>query len=178
MQWRNTIEKYGVISKAFHWVVGVTIIGMIAFGFLMGGYEPPFKYELYDIHKSIGATLILLAVLRIIWRIRDVRVPLVAGLNKGQKLAAKGGHYTLYVLMLAMPLSGWGMSSAGGHAVEVFGLFTLPALVEKDKAIGGFFHDAHEYLAWALIVVISLHVLAALYHHFIRKDETLKRMVK
>jgi len=178
MQIKNTKSTYGAVSKFLHWTGGLLIIGLLGLGLYMESLDPaPGKYELYGIHKSLGIIVLALALTRVIWRRLNVTPSLPSKMAKGKKLGAHGTHFLLYILMLAMPLSGWLMSSAGGHTVTIFGWVTLPPLVDKNPNLGGIAHSAHGIIGWALIGLIALHFLAALYHHFVEKDSVLRRML-
>jgi len=176
---KNTENSYGSIAKILHWVIGFSIIGLIAVGFLMSSMDPaPEKFELYGIHKAVGVTVLMLIILRILWRFANKTVQAAEGVPPILQLAAKAGHLLLYIFMLTMPISGIMMSRFGSYDISVFNLFTIPAVTEKNTALASFFHSTHEYAAWGFVILITTHILAALYHHFVRKDTTLIRMVK
>jgi cytochrome b561 len=138
----------------------------------------PDKFELYGMHKAFGVTVLLLVTLRILWRFINVTVQSAEGVPTLLQLAAKAGHLFLYIFMLLMPISGVLMSRFGGYNVSVFNLFTIPAAPEKNAKLAGLFHSVHELAALGFVFIISVHILAALYHHYIRKDTTLTRMIK
>jgi len=162
----NTNTTYGSAAKTFHWLLALLIIGMLTLGLYMEGVPlGPDKFKLYGLHKSTGITVLLLVALRLGWKFANVSPLLPDAMAAWEKFAAKAGHWTLYALMFAMPLSGWGMSSAAGLPVSVFGLFTLPDLVQPDKILKHNLQELHETLAWVLIGLIVLHALAALLHH-------------
>ena len=174
---RNSPSSYGWVAKSLHWFMAVMILGMLAVGLYMSDMElSPQKLQLYGWHKSVGSVLLGLFFVRITWKLLN---PSVAALPAPawQRIAAKATHSAFYALMLAMPLSGWLMSSAYGFPVSVFGLFTLPDLVSPDKEWAEVFYEAHELGMLALFALIALHVLAALKHHLFDKDATLKRML-
>jgi cytochrome b561 len=178
MKLKNTALSYGIIAKLLHWLMGLAIIAMLAVGLWMEGLpDSPDKFKIYGIHKAVGAILLGLVVLRIIWRMWSIVPALPANFSTLERLAAHGGHYALYAMMLVMPISGWGMSSAAGYPVSIFGLYTLPPLVEKNKILSDWFKDIHEFGGYILIVLIVGHIAAALYHHFIRGDGILRRML-
>lgn len=174
--WKNTQDAYGAASKSFHWIMAVLIIGMLIMGFYMEGLPPsPDKGELYGLHKSLGVTILIIVVARFCWRAYS-KPPIVNPKHpRWERGLAAFVHYALYAAAFLMPLSGWGMSSAGGHPVAFFGL-ELPPLVGKDKDLGEFFSASHSVLAWTIITLVSLHVLGALKHQFIDRDGTLLRM--
>ncbi len=126
-------------------------------------------------HKSVGITILALAVLRLLWRLYNRNSPpLPANLKPYQKGLAHLTHYGLYLLLFAMPLSGWMMSSAKNYPVSWFGFFTLPNLVQPDEGFFELMKSTHGVLAGTLVVITTLHVLAALYHHFMKKDDVLQ----
>ncbi|RUR11128.1 cytochrome b [Legionella sp. km772] len=133
------------------------------------------KLKLYGLHKAFGILVLILAILRIIWRLSNKTPSL--NIPKLELIAARLAHLALYILMLAMPISGWLMSSAAGLAPSFFGLFTLPNLVAPNDELREWFAFVHEWLAYGLIAIISVHTLAALKHHFIDKDDILRRMI-
>jgi len=178
MPLRNTKQAYGSVAKMFHWFMAFIIIGLLAVGLIMTDMPvSPDKFKIYGLHKSFGITVLTLAVLRISWKIMNDQPVLPDMLKAWEKFLAHVGHGLLYVLMFSMPLSGWAMSSAAGLPVSVFGLFTLPNLVMPDRALKVTFMEVHETLAWVLIVMIVLHVLAALLHHYHYKNNVLRRML-
>lgn len=178
MRARNTHNAYGVVAKTFHWVMFLLIAGMVAVGFIMTGMAiSPDKFKLYGLHKSTGIAVLMLASLRLAWKTANVAPILPDSLHRLEKLLAHAGHGALYALMFAMPLTGWLMSSAAGLPVSFYGLFTLPDLVAPDMKLKALMIDAHFYLAWTLIVMVSLHVLAALLHHFYYRNNVLRRML-
>lgn len=178
MSSKNTVDSYGCLAQGFHWVIAILIVCLLGVGLYMADLDPaPFKFQLYGLHKAFGIVVLGLAALRLVWRLVNI-VPASLPHHKAwERILARSAHYALYALMFAMPLSGWAMSSAGGHAVSLFGLFELPPLVAKDPEFGKEMAELHETLAWTLIGVIGLHVAGALKHHFIDKDETLRRML-
>lgn len=176
---KNTEDNYGLIAKILHWVIALSIISLITVGFIMHDMEPsPEKYELYGLHKASGVLVLILVTLRILWRFSNKVVQPPADLPNILKLAARSGHFLLYVFMLLMPISGIVMSHFGGHDISVFGLFIIPSAVDKIPQISGLAHEVHVLGIWAFIAIIVIHVGAAFYHHFIRHDNVLMRMIK
>ncbi len=169
---------YTRTAKLFHWGMALLVIGMLIVGLYMTGLEfSPEKLELYANHKSVGIIILALAVLRLIWRWTHPAPPFPE-MPRWQVFAARASHCMLYALLFMMPLLGWAMSSAAGFPVSVFGLFTLPNLLQADREAFALFKELHELSAYLFIAIISLHIAAALYHHCIRRDDTLRRMVK
>ncbi len=175
---KNTSSSYGVGAKLFHWAVALIIITLLGVGLWMSGLDvktTPYKFYVYGLHKSFGIVVLLLMIGRLCWRIYNTKVSPHANHKKWERSLAKIVHTLLYVLAFTMPLSGWAMSSAGGHPVNFFGL-PLPALMDKNEQWGGIFRDVHEYVGYSLIGIIVLHAVGALKHHFMDRDDTLKRM--
>jgi cytochrome b561 len=137
----------------------------------------PRKLQLYSYHKWIGITVLLLVVLRLLWRATHRPPPLLPGMPRWQEIAAHGVHHGLYLLMLAVPLTGWLMSSALGFPVVWFGVLPLPDLIGKDKALGEALKEVHETLNYALLALVLAHVAGAIKHQLMDRDGTLARML-
>ncbi len=177
---KNTAERYGLVAQAFHWIMAVLMIGMLAFGLYLAEAElerGPLMFKLYGLHKSIGVLILGLVLLRIVWRFMNVTPAALPTHKRWEVILSKAVHGFLYLGMIGLPLSGWVMSSAGGHPVEFFGLFELPAIVEKSKALGKEAHEAHEILGSVVIGLIVLHFAGALKHKIIDKDSTIMKML-
>jgi len=169
--------SYHFISKSFHWVVALMMVGLLAVGFYMSGLEgSPFKFGLYRWHKSFGIVVLGLAVLRLGWRFYQGVPEGVATHKRWETLLSKMTHVVLYLGIFAMPLSGWLMSSAGGYGVSVFGMFKMPDLIGENKALGGVFNQVHEILGMVILAAVILHLAGAAKHHFVDQDETMRRM--
>lgn len=179
MQLKNSSLRWGSLARLFHWV----IVALIITQFVLASMAEDLPLGMAKLatlarHKSVGITILTLAVLRLLWRLYNRNSPpLPADLKPYQKGLAHLTHYGLYVLLFAMPLSGWLMSSAKNYPVSWFGFFTLPNLVQPDEGVFEFMKSTHGVLAGTLVVITTLHVLAALYHHFMKKDDVLKRML-
>ena len=182
MQVRNTTRRWGVPAIGLHWLVALLVIGMLIVGFSMVRfYEDDLarKFELYQLHKSFGFTVFCLAALRLGWRALNPTPALPDTLKPYERVLARVTHWGLYVLLAALPISGWLMSSASplGITTRVFDLFALPNAVSPDQALFDLLHEVHEILAFVLAGLLVLHVAAAFKHHFVLKDDTLKRML-
>jgi cytochrome b561 len=179
MQWKNTALRWGSLSRLFHWVIVALIITQFVLANMAEGLPLGLaKLATLARHKSVGITILGLAVLRLLWRLYNRNSPpLPANLKPHERGLAHLTHYGLYLLLFAMPLSGWMMSSAKNYPVSWFGFFTLPNLVQPDEGVFEFMKATHGVLAGTLVVITALHVLAALYHHFMKKDDVLKRML-
>lgn len=176
MQIKNTETHFGLVAILFHWIMAALIIGLLAVGLYMVNLPVSSdKYKLYDMHKAFGILVLGLIILRTLWRLVNTTPKL--DIPWHEKIAARCAHFGLYGLMFAMPLSGWSTSSAAGYPPSFFGLFTLPNLIQPNKHLSAFFGSTHQWLAYCLIALICIHVLAALKHHFYDKDDILKRMI-
>lgn len=174
----NTPTSYGAVTKAFHWLMAVIMIMLLVMGLSMDDIKNlTDKLWVYGLHKSLGITILALVFLRAAWHVYSRRPDPVETLSKLNRLGAAAMHYALYVLMVLMPLSGWAMSSAAGRPVQFFGLFTLPDFVAADPALAKILRERHEQIGTLIIACLALHAGAALWHHFIVKDGTLKRML-
>lgn len=175
---KNTRSKYGIISQIFHWGAGLIVIALLGIGLYMGEMpDGPDKFFMYFMHKSFGITILGLMILRVLWRFMNQQPALPLNMGSGMKFASRLEHFALYILVFTMALSGWFMSSSAGYAVNYFGLFEVPNLIGENQNLKGVFAEIHEIAAWGLIALLVLHITAALYHHFIRGDDILKRMV-
>ncbi len=175
---RNTHERWGAVSQLLHWLIVALIALQAALG--LTGLLLPLgmqKLALLARHKSIGITILGLAALRLLWRWLNPTPPLPSNLWPHERLLARFTHATLYLLLFAMPLTGWIMSSARGFPVSWFNVAQLPDLVPKSETLYGAMVTTHAALAIALALVVALHIAGALKHHFVLKDDTLRRML-
>ncbi|MFI4918951.1 MAG: cytochrome b [Legionellales bacterium] len=176
MHLRNSKSHFGLIAILLHWIMALLIIGLLALGlymvFLPISLE---KLKLYGWHKEYGFLALALVTIRLIWRLINVLPSL--SLPWYELIAARLVHWAFYAFMFAMPISGWLVTSAAGLPASFFGLFTLPNLIEPNEELRQFFALAHKWLGYALIITIILHTSAALKHHFINKDNILRRMI-
>ena len=171
-------HRYTATAIHLHWLMAALIVGLFGAGLYMTGLKlSPQKLQLYSWHKWAGVTVFLLALIRLGWRIAHKPPPDPAGTPRWQVVAAHGTHHLLYLLMIAIPLSGWLMSSAKGFQTVWFGVLPLPDLLAKDKEVGDLLQTVHLTLNYVLIAVLLGHVGAALKHHFIDKDDVMTRML-
>jgi cytochrome b561 len=174
----KSADKYPLIIRVLHWLMAALIIGLLTVGLIMTGMDrsDPLRNQLYSLHKSFGVTVLVLAVLRLALRLRLGIPALPQAIKALERLFAHLGHMGLYFFMLVIPLSGIVMSNSYGYGVSWFGL-ELPHIVGVDKERGHFAADAHELLAYALIGLISLHVLGALKHYVRERINLFKRIL-
>ena len=173
----SDVAAYTRTAVALHWLIALLIFTALALGLYMVGLKlSPLKLKLYSWHKWLGVTIWLLAVVRVLWRATH-RPPPPPAMPAWQRVAANVSHLLLYVLLLAIPISGWLFSSASGFPVVYLGLIQLPDLVAKDKALAELFKAVHACLNYTLMGVVVLHVLASIKHHVINRDHVLHRML-
>ncbi|MFA7669975.1 MAG: cytochrome b [Burkholderiaceae bacterium] len=171
-------QRYSSTAIFLHWLVALGLVGTFMLGFYMEGLPlSPNKLKLYSWHKWAGMSLLVLIVVRLAWRLSHRAPELPSSMGPAARFLAHAGHWLLYALMLAIPVSGWLMSSAQGFPVVWFGVLPLPDLVSKDAALGALLQNVHVILNYTLLVVVIGHVAAALQHHFIKKDTVLARML-
>ena len=169
--------RYTRTARSLHWLMALGIIGTFALGTYMQDLPlSPTKLQLYSWHKWAGVTLFVLLILRLAWRITHPAPPLPATMPAALRLAAHAAHWVLYALMIMIPLSGWLMSSAKGFQTVWFGVLPLPDLVGKDKALGEALEEVHEFLNYTMLVLVVLHVAAAVKHQIQAGGTYLQRM--
>ena len=176
---KNSENSWGWVSISIHWVSALTIFGLFALGLWMVelSYYDPWYRSAPDLHKSIGVSLLLLTLFRLFWRKINVTPLSLDSHTSFEKKTANRVHKIIYLLMFLIMFSGYMISTADGRGIEVFGLFEVPALIyniEKQEDVAGVIHFI---LALSLIVLVIVHMLGALKHHFVDKDSTLKRML-
>jgi cytochrome b561 len=168
---------YTPVAKGLHWLMAVMILALLALGTYMSDLPlSPQKLQLYSWHKWVGMTVFALVWLRLAWRVMHRPPPLPSTIGQRMRWAAHAGHALLYVLMVLIPLTGWLMSSAKGFQTVWFGVLPLPDLVPRSRELGDWLQDVHEALNTVLMLTVLGHVAAALWHHFVLKDDTLRRM--
>lgn len=179
MSLRNTTARWGALSQLLHWAIVVLII--MQYLLIETAHNLPrtsgMRLEMLARHKSFGITVLMLAIVRLLWRAVNPTPLLPNTLKPYERWLANGAHLALYGLIFALPLTGWMMSSARNFPVSWFGLWQLPDLIAPSKPLYSLLHETHETLFWVLVGVAALHVLAALKHHFLLKDDVLRRML-
>ncbi len=178
MTLKNPEQHWGAVSQSLHWLIVLLLLAQGTVGLLMGDMaRGPDKIAVYALHKSVGITLLALAVARLLWRLYAGRPAPVPGTPSWQERAASAMHAALYVLLFAVPISGWVMNSAAGFPLQWFGLFNLPSIAPHDRDLHELAESMHEWLFWALVALAAAHAAAALYHHLFQRDATLARML-
>lgn len=176
--WLNTSENFGRISRFLHWLMALWMVGLLVVGLWMVKLPAgPFKFEvIYPTHKMFGVLFLGFVAIRLAWRWANV-VPEIPKTNMVWRFFANASVPMLYLGMMIMPISGFIMSDAGGHPVSIWGYGQLPHLLEKNEVLSKFAKQIHDSTAWIMIGILCAHVLAALIHHFIFKDQVLRRMI-
>ncbi|MBR1091344.1 cytochrome b [Bradyrhizobium manausense] len=176
---RNTRTGWGSVARWFHWGLALTIIGMIGFGWWMNHIPARADRFFYrSIHADIGYVILLLTGLRLAWRAINPTPALPAESLRWQKIAARVSHGALYLVVILVAMLGWAHSGARAtNYSDFFGLFHVPQFTSPDKAAADAYEDRHIFVAYVLLALIGIHVIAALWHQFIRRDRVVARMV-
>jgi cytochrome b561 len=178
MRLRNTADGFGAVAKAFHWVTLLLLVGSFTIALSMESLPlSPRKLQLFAWHKWVGLTVFLVVVLRLAWRLANPVPRQPKEMPPWQRRLAALSHAALYGLLIVMPVTGWVMSEALNLPVVYLGLFRIPSPFAVDRALGEAMRAVHLALALTLLALASVHTLAALYHHFILRDDVLRRML-
>jgi cytochrome b561 len=179
-------RRFTIVAIVLHWLIGIGIFALLAIGLIMihADITLATKFQLFQLHKSIGITVLFLAVLRLGWRLFHVPPPLPETMPALEKKAAAGAHHLLYLAMIGLPVTGWAVVSVAPLNIPtvLYGLVHWPhipflANMHDKASVSAVVTAVHTYGAWALIVVVILHVAAALRHHFLIRDDVLWRML-
>ena len=174
-----TENRYDRVAIAFHWLVAILIVANVLLAWSLGSFDrhSPVHENLMTLHKSIGTTVLILAIFRAAWRLAHPIPPLPASVPQWQRLAARTDQGLLYVLIFLMPLTGLIDAAAFSQPVRFFFLFDLPTVIAHNEPLGHAAFAVHKIGAKALYVLLFLHASAALYHHYLLKDDVLRRML-
>jgi cytochrome b561 len=176
---RNTHTAWGSISRLFHWGLGFLIIGMLAYGWWMNHMAArPDRFFHRSIHADIGYVVLLLMVIRLIWRWINPVPAQPSDAPRWQRIAARVNHGALYAITILVAMLGWAHS--GAHKPDYadwFGLFRVPQFTSTDKASANFYENLHIYLAYLLTALVAVHLVAAIWHHFVKRDRVTARMI-
>ena len=175
---RDLPTRYGAVAQTFHWLIAALIVTQFTLAYLADDLPlGVHKLALLARHKSFGMTVLMLAILRLLWRLKNPPPLLPPGMTPLERSLARATHIAFYVLLLAMPLTGWLLSSAKNYSVSWFGVFTWPNLIAQNETAFDVLRTTHHILSYALLTIAVLHILAALKHHFWHKDPVLLRML-
>jgi cytochrome b561 len=178
MKLKNSSQTWGSLSISLHWLTLILILGLAIIGLNMDNMPSgPLKIQVYALHKSFGLTVLGLTTVRLLWRLFSITPEAVPNTPTWQMAIAKLVHVAMYILLFAMPISGWLYNSAAGFPLKYFGLFKLPKLSGFDPHLKELAGDAHETFFYILALLMLLHAGAALKHHYLDKDSTLTRML-
>jgi cytochrome b561 len=187
MSAKNSRLRYGSVAMTLHWLTALLVVINVIAGFTFANLlsrDNPYFFTIVQLHKSIGLTVLVLAIVRLAWRLANP-VPALPPLSQGLRILARGSHYLFYFLIIAIPLAGWLMVSASSTAAPTmwFDLFPVPSfefLASLPRAERAPWHETfettHQILAYGAVALLVLHISAALYHQFSRRDDVLKRM--
>ncbi|CAN7278354.1 cytochrome b/b6 domain-containing protein [Pseudoxanthomonas sp. LjRoot168] len=173
----NRHGHFDAVARLLHWGMAVLILTMLFVGVGMVA-SLAWRPALVDLHRPLGIAVLVLALVRLLYRWRHPPPPLPASLSRPQALAAKGSHVALYAAMLAMPLLGWAMLSAGGYPVRMTATCSLPPILPHDPALYSALRQAHGVLGYALFALILLHAAAALHHAWVHRDGVFEAMAR
>jgi cytochrome b561 len=170
-------NRYSTVAIAFHWVIGLLIIGNLAGGFLHDFVpkEGGQRALVMGLHKGFGFIILALSLLRLGWRIANPPPALPDYFTSAERLVAKAGHWGFYLLMVALPFSGWIMADLRDRPLTVFTGLEVPKL-GADKALAGLAHEGHEVMGWAMLALLGLHIVAIVKHKLMDNDNLLPRM--
>jgi cytochrome b561 len=176
---RNTTSSWGSVSRWFHWVLAAMIVGMLAYGWWMNHIPARGDRLFYrTIHADIGYLVLVLMVVRLIWRGINPTPALPPDTLPWQRIAARVSHWSLYIVTVVVAMLGWAHS--GAHTPDYsswFGLFHVPQITSPDKAAADAYEDRHILFAYVLLALIAIHIAAALWHHFVKRDRVVVRMI-
>lgn len=178
MSLKNPPDRWGAVSQSLHWLIVLLVLVMAYLGLTMTDLpNTPYKIRIFTLHKSIGITILALVTLRLLWRIYAGAPRRLPQTPTWQHRLATTTHAVLYVLLFAMPLSGWVMNSAAGFPLPWFWLVHLPSIAPTSDALQEFTRGLHEWMFWALVAVSLAHAGAAFWHHLFPRNATLARML-
>jgi len=175
---KNTPDRYGIVARYLHWliVIGITIMLIIGFFHDYIG-DKALRSTFMRFHMSLGILILVLMVLRLLWALTSHKPQPLPNIPRWQQIASKAAHGLLYAVLILMPISGWVMVNAHGGSPVFFGLFKLPAIVPANKAFASFMSDVHSFLAWTIIVLVAIHLIAIIKHLVVDKHNLFKRMI-
>lgn len=184
----NTRTRYGTVAMTLHWIIAALVLTNLYLGLSFDDYPKgdPTLFQIVQIHKSIGLSVLVLSIARLVWRLVNPVPPLPQEMSPALKLLARVTHWLLYFLIIAIPLSGWLMVSTSrlGLPTSYFGLFDWPNVgfianmpLDQKRALHEPLETTHVILAWSAIVLVVIHVAGALWHQFFRRDDVLRRML-
>jgi cytochrome b561 len=174
----DATPAYTVTARILHWITASLVLLMLPLGLVIANdWGGPLQDQLYDLHRSIGALIIPIVLVRLVYRLRHPPAPLPDDIPALQQLAANATHWALYALLIVQPFVGWIGTSAYRATIVVFGLFELPPIWPEDRGFSDRVLFAHSLIGLTIAVLLAAHIGAALQHHFVRRDGILMRMI-
>lgn len=171
-------SRYSTVSLLLHWTIAVAVLAQIGLIMAHDATEGPLSRELLQMHKAVGLTILVLTLVRLGWRLANPLIALPAGMPPWERILSRGTQFLFYAVLLILPLTGWLASSAAAREISWFGLFDWPLLpIGGGREVAGRFMGVHEMVVKLLYLLIVLHVAGALKHHFINRDNVLRRML-
>lgn len=175
---QNTERAWGAVAKSIHWLVAILILGQLVLGTIAEEARiSPLKLDLFVWHKSIGVSILLIVILRVAWRLKNPPPAAPDGLAVWEKRLARVSHGLLYLLMIVVPLTGWWISDTSRIPFRLYWAVPVPDLMAPHRDLSELAADVHGVLTKLLLAIVIVHILAALRHHFLLRDDTLLRML-
>ncbi|SDI36299.1 cytochrome b561 [Paraburkholderia steynii] len=174
----NTSRHFSPLARLLHWTMAVLILAMLFVGVAMVATVSHAHATLIALHRPLGVALLVLALIRVVVRLKNGSPALPDDMSALQRFAARASHLVLYGLFIAMPLIGWTMLSAGGYPITLFGTWHLPAIVPQNVDLFALLRALHTWLAFALFATVLAHIAAALFHGLIRRDGVFSSMAR
>lgn len=169
---------YNPVTKILHWLVFVLLAIEFTIAWTMPGvHRGGAPTAIVNLHFSFGILILIVIIIRTLWRITHPTPPFPESMSHREKVIASAMHYALYAVLFIMPFTGWAWASSRGWAITFFNLFPVPPIVAEGSIFGQQAGGIHSFLGGLLVALIALHALAGLYHHFIQKDDVLRRML-
>ncbi len=171
------MHRYPISIRIIHWLTSILLVATVLIVLIRDQMETKsVRLELLNLHRAVGLGILLMVTIRLFFRTKHVRNLPNHGLSLFNELAAKAAHFSIYIALIALPILGLLQTNATGKEATFFGLFTLPKLISPNEDLAESLQDYHAYAAWILVALICLHVLAAIWHHFILRDNVLDSM--
>ena len=181
MCFKNSLQKYGLITKLLHWSIAILIILQFSLiyyrQYMLLDNDPNSLFIMINLHKPLGVIILTLGFIMLLWRFNNLKPEFSPLIPAWEKVAANLSHATLYICMLLMPISGVAMSLSAGYPISMFGAFNLPITLEKNLLNAKLFGEIHTITSYILLTTLVIHFLATIKHHFIDKDNILKRIL-
>lgn len=177
MSLRNTTQSYGSVAKFLHWLIFILVTANLIGGYFMGGLGDEWKLTVYNIHKLNGLTILALIIVRLLWRLINPTPAFPKYMTGLEQILAKLMHYSFYIVLIAMPLTGWFMSTAAGKLPHIMGIELAAPGIPLTRAFAKFNSGLHELLFYIILAMLALHMIAAFKHKLLGKGNVFQRMM-